>query len=146
MATLTGVGNGLGLLIAMIASPASGSLSDRFTNRWGVASGGLSLGVAGFVLLATGTAFGLLFGLPLTYTSSGSNQGLSTSITGDLSTRDHYGRRLGVAVAADGDQLRPTRSGKDLLLSWLAWFRFPPIVAAEGCVLTIVWIVVSCSG
>lgn len=36
------------------------------------------------------------------------------------------------AVAADRDPLCPTRSGKDLLRSWLAGFRFPAIVTAEG--------------
>src|ERR1051326_1962964 len=54
-----------------------------------------------------------------------------------------YRCRLGVAVAADGDQPRPTCSGKDLLRSWLAGFRFLAIVTAFGCVLAIVWIVVS---
>ncbi len=49
-------------------------------------------------------------------------------------------QRRGVAVATDGEPPCPNHSGKDLLLSWLAWFGFPSIVSHEAYLLTIVWI------
>lgn len=100
VATLTGVGLGLTTLIAMIAAPAMGRLSDRMGNRWLVATGGLMPGVAGFSLLAVGSPLTVLLGLPLTAVTSGSSQGLSTALVGDLSNVGQQGRRLGVLFTA----------------------------------------------
>lgn len=96
VATITGLALGISTLIGMIAAPATGRLSDRYRSRWGVASGGLTCGLSGFSLLALGTPLALMLGLPLVSISSGSNQGLSTSLIGDLSPRVRHGRRLGV--------------------------------------------------
>jgi MFS family permease len=96
VATITGLALGLSTLIGMIAAPAAGRLSDRYKSRWGVASGGLTCGVSGFSLLAAGTPLAMLFGLPLISISSGSNQGLSTALMGDLSPRIRHGSRLGI--------------------------------------------------
>ena len=52
--------------------------------------------MTGFGLLALGTPASMLFGLPMTSLSSGSNQSLSTALVGDLSSRAVHGRRLGV--------------------------------------------------
>jgi MFS family permease len=100
VATLTGVGLGLTTLIAMTAAPAMGRLSDRMGNRWLVATGGLMPGVAGFSLLAIGSPLTVLLGLPLTAVTSGSSQGLSTTLVGDLSNVGQQGQRLGILFTA----------------------------------------------
>jgi MFS family permease len=96
VATITGAALGASTLIGMVAAPMAGRLSDRYRSRWGVASGGLAIGMTGFTLLAVGTPTGLILGLPMTSISSGSNQSLSTTLTGDLSPRKIHGRRLGI--------------------------------------------------
>ena len=102
VATLTGLGLGATTLIAMVAAPAAGALSDRVSSRWGVAAGGLASGTAGFVLVSLGYPVTLLLGLPLISIASGSNQGLSTALVGDLTPRKRHGRRLG-ALFTVGD-------------------------------------------
>ena len=102
VATLTGLGLGATTLIAMVAAPAAGALSDRVSSRWGVAAGGLASGTAGFVLVSLGYPVTLLLGLPLISIASGSNQGLSTALVGDLTPRKWHGRRLG-ALFTVGD-------------------------------------------
>jgi MFS family permease len=95
VATLTGLGLGLQALVSMVAAPVLGALSDRVGSRWQVAAGGLTPGVAGLSLLALGSPLAILFGLPMTAISSGSNQGLSTAIVGDLTGARRQGRQLG---------------------------------------------------
>ncbi|MFH1635024.1 MAG: MFS transporter [Chloroflexota bacterium] len=94
--TLTGMGLGLSTLIAMFATPLVGGISDRVGNRWRVVAGGLVPGVLGFVLMALGLPLTILAGVPLIATSSGSNQGLSTALSGDLGNGQKQSRRLGV--------------------------------------------------
>ncbi len=94
--TLTGLGLGLSTLIAMLSAPLIGGISDRVGNRWRVAAGGLVPGVVGFGLMALGLPVTILFGIPLIATSSGSNQGLSTALSGDLGNGQKQSRRLGV--------------------------------------------------
>lgn len=96
VATLTGLALGASTLIGMVSAPAAGKLSDRYRSRWGVASGGLTCGLAGFSLLSYGTPLAIIAGLPLVSVSSGSNQGMSTSLIGDLSPEIRHGRRLGI--------------------------------------------------
>ncbi|MFQ5612935.1 MAG: MFS transporter [Anaerolineae bacterium] len=95
VATLTGFGLALNSLISMVSAPAIGGLSDRMGNRWRIAAGGLVPGLAGFSLLALGSSPLALIGVPLTAISGGSNQGLSTTLVGDLSGAKRRGRRLG---------------------------------------------------
>jgi MFS family permease len=96
VATLTGLGLGLSTLISMTSAPILGSLSDRVGNRWRVAAGGLTPGIAGFSLLAIGAPLATLVGIPLTAITGGSNQGLSTALVGDLGGVGQRGRRLGL--------------------------------------------------
>ncbi len=96
VATVTGIGLGATGLISMAATPAAGGISDRVGDRWQVAAGGLTPGIAGFSLLAFGSPLAALIGLPLTAITSGSNQSLSTAIVGDLSDRLRRGRQLGL--------------------------------------------------
>ncbi|MEJ2749180.1 MAG: MFS transporter [Anaerolineae bacterium] len=99
VATLTGLGLGTTALFNMASAPLVGRLSDRVSSRWRVVSGSVAAGMAGFGLLAWGLPLAILFGLPLTSISSGSNQGLSTALVGDLSGssgRSRSGRYLGI--------------------------------------------------
>ena len=50
----------------------------------------------------------------------------------------------GVAVATDGEPPCPKHSGKDLLLSWLAWVCFPSIVSGKVCFSQALWRAESC--
>ena len=93
--TLTGLGLGLSTLIAMFAVPLVGGISDRVGNRWRIASGGLVPGIIGFGLMALGLPFSILLGIPLIATTSGSNQGLSIALSGDLGDGRKQSRRLG---------------------------------------------------
>ncbi len=94
IATLTGLGFGLSALIAMVSAPLIGEVSDRVGNRWQVAAGGLIPGIVGFGLLALGLPLTIMFGIPLIAMTSGSNQGLSTALTGDLGNEQMKSRRL----------------------------------------------------
>ena len=94
--TLTGMGLGLSTLIAMLTVPLVGGISDRVSNRWRVAAGGLVPGVLGFVLMALGLPLTIFAGIPLIAATSGSNQGLSTALSGDLGNGQKQSRRLGM--------------------------------------------------
>jgi len=96
VATLTGMASGLSTLIAMVSVTLMGSVSDRAENRWWVAAGGLVPGVVGFGLMALGLPMTVLAGVPLIATTSGSNQGLSTALTGDMVNGSTQSRRLGI--------------------------------------------------
>ncbi len=96
VATLTGLALGANALISMVATPIMGGLSDRTINRWRVAAGGLTPGIAGFGLLAIGAPAAVFLGIPLSAITGGSNQGLSTALVGDLSAEYQRGRRMGI--------------------------------------------------
>ena len=96
VATVTGVGLGAATLIAMVAAPAAGAISDRIGSRWAVTGSGLISGTAGFILLSFGYPFTIFLGLPMISVASGSNQSLSTALFGDLSPSKVHGRRLGI--------------------------------------------------
>ncbi len=96
IATLTGLGLGLSTLIAMVSAPLMGGVSDRVGNRWQVAASGLIPGIVGFGLMALGLPLTILFGIPLIAMTSGSTQGLSTALTGDLGNGKKQSRRLGM--------------------------------------------------
>ena len=94
--TLTGFGLGLSTLTAMISALLLGEVSDRVKNRWRVVAGGLVPGIAGFSLMSLGSPLTILLGIPLIATASGSNQGLSTALSGDLGNGQNQSRRLGM--------------------------------------------------
>ncbi|OGO19848.1 MAG: hypothetical protein A2Z14_17810 [Chloroflexi bacterium RBG_16_48_8] len=95
VATITGIGLGSATLISMFSAPISGAISDRMKNRWRTASGGLIPGIAGLSLLAIGSPLLIMMGIPLTAVTSGSNQGLATTMVGELGQAGKRGRRLG---------------------------------------------------
>ena len=100
--TLTGLGLGLSTLIAMLSAPLLGEISDHVRNRWRVVAGGLVPGVVGFSLMALGLPLSILLGIPMIATTSGSNQGLSTALSGDLGNGKNQSSRLG-ALFTFGD-------------------------------------------
>jgi MFS family permease len=96
VATVTGIGLGTATLISMFAAPIAGMISDKFQSRWRTVSGGLVPGIVGLGLLALGTPLSILFGVPLTATTSGSNQGLSTTMVGEVGQVNKRSQRLGL--------------------------------------------------
>ncbi len=100
VATLTGLGLGLSTLISAVSAPAMGGLSDRLGKRWQVAAGGLVPGIAGFILLAFSVPLTAVISVPLVAITSGSNQGLSTALIGDLDSVGWQSRQLGLMFTA----------------------------------------------
>jgi MFS family permease len=96
VATITGIGLGSATLISMFSAPIAGTISDRIHNRWRTASGGLIPGIAGLSLLAIGNPLSIALGIPLTAATSGSNQGLATTLVGEIGQADKRSRRLGM--------------------------------------------------
>jgi MFS family permease len=96
VATLTGVGLGASTLISMISAPVAGTISDRVSDRWRTVTGGLLPGIAGFSFLAFGSPLLITIGVPLISLTSGSNQGLATTLVGDSSRDRKHSRELGV--------------------------------------------------
>jgi MFS family permease len=104
VATLTGAGLGLSTLVSMISAPYSGTLSDRVSNRWKTVTGGLVPGIVGFGLLALNSPWLIPVGVPLISLTSGSNQGLATTLVGDASGDRKQSRELGVLFTV-GDMM-----------------------------------------
>ncbi len=96
VATLTGLALGVNTLVAMVSVPIVGTLSDRSRSRWQTAAGGLIPGIFGFGMLAIGTPLAIFFGIPLAAVTSGSNQGLSTTLAGEDGSAHRRSSRLGV--------------------------------------------------
>jgi MFS family permease len=96
VATLTGVGLGVSTLVSMLSAPVIGTISDRVSNRWKTVTGGLIPGIAGFSFLALGSPSLITLGIPLISLTSGSNQGLATTLVGDTSAGRRHSRELGV--------------------------------------------------
>ena len=96
VATLTGIVLGSATLISMFSAPLSGTISDRIKNRWRTASGGLIPGITGLGFLAIGSPITMVLGVPLIAATSGSNQGLSTTLVGEIGRIDKRSQRLGM--------------------------------------------------
>ncbi len=145
VATLTGLGLGITALLNMASAPLVGRLSDRVGNRWRVVSGSVATGMTGFGLLALGLPLAVLLGLPLTSIASGSNQGLSTALVGDLagdgrhSGKSRSGRYLGIlfTVGDLGSAIGPPLAYALLPLSgiqgvyWLCVMLLSPMLLAS---------------
>lgn len=138
IATVTGLGLGLNSLISMTAAPIMGGFSDRAGNRWQVAAGGLVPGIAGFGLLALGWPLTILVGLPLTAIASGSNQGLSTAIVGDLAAERQRGRQLGVLFTS-GDLASAV--GPPLAYAAIPWLGLNGVYLLSAGLLAVMFLV-----
>ena len=96
VSSATGIGLSMTYLISMGSAPLMGRISDGLGSRWQAVAWGLLPGAIGFGLMAVGHPAAVLAGLPLIAFASGSNQGLSISIVGDLSAEARRGRRMGL--------------------------------------------------
>lgn len=145
VASLTGIGLGATTLIAMIAAPFAGTLSDKVRSRWSITAGGFLSGSAGFVLLSLGYPITVLFGLPLISIASGFNQSLSTTLVGDLSPPRLHGRRLGVMFTA-GDLASaigpPIAYGLLPIIGLSALYRISAALFCIMFVMAILWVLI----
>jgi MFS family permease len=115
--TLTGLGLSMSTFVGMAFLPLAGALSDRLGNRWRITSLGLLPGTLGFMLLSLAWPWAIAIGLPLTSATSGSNQGMATTLIGDLATT-RSGRYLGMLFTM-GDLASAIGP---LLVFWLVGF------------------------
>ncbi len=147
VATLTGLGLGITALLNMASAPLVGRLSDRVGNRWRVVSGSVATGMTGFGLLALGLPLAVLLGLPLTSIASGSNQGLSTALVGDLagdgrhSGKSRSGRYLGIlfTVGDLGSAIGPPLAYALLPLSGIQWVYWLCVMLLTPMLLASLW-------
>lgn len=93
--TLTGLGISLSAIVGIAILPLIGNLSDRSGNRWKITTFGLLPGVVGFLMLALAWPRLIFLGLPLVQITASSNQGMATTLIGDIS-RAKSGRNLGI--------------------------------------------------
>ncbi len=112
--TLTGLGLSMSTFVGMAAVPLAGSMSDRWGNRWRATSVGLLPGTLGFIMLAGAGPWAIALGLPLTSATSGSNQGMATTLVGDVAGKQS-GRYLGILFTV-GDL---ASAAGPLLVFWL---------------------------
>lgn len=137
--TLTGIALGANNFIAMLTAPILGRLSDWTNNRWQVVAAGLIPGLAGFALLAGGSPWLFLVGMPLIALSVG-GQGLAATLIGDLSSVQKRGRRLGLLFTI-GDLT--SAIGPPLAYALRPWLGLRGIylfsAAILGLVLVLAW-------
>lgn len=96
VSSATGLGLSLTYLVSMGSAPLMGRISDTLGSRWKAVAWGLLPGAAGFALMAFGHPGAVIAGLVLIAFASGSNQGLSIAIVGDLSVEARRGRSMGL--------------------------------------------------
>ncbi len=94
--SLTGIMLSINALVSMFSAPLFGALSDRLGNRWRAAAAGLLPGAAGFSMLAFAAPLVALLGVPLAAVTSGSSQGLSTTLVEEAGDAHFRSRRLGI--------------------------------------------------
>jgi MFS family permease len=103
VASLGGMMLALRSLLAMLAGPMAGYLSDRRGDRWPVVHGGVLLGAVGFLILACGTDLWLIVaGVALVALSSGALLAALAALVGDATTASRQGRAIG-GLATAGD-------------------------------------------
>jgi MFS family permease len=99
-ATVTGALMAGRTLVAMVAAPAAGAISDRVGSRWGTAAGALLLGALGMVLAVAESMVGLLAGVVLISVAMSGVQALSNALTGDLVSEAQRGRAIALLHTA----------------------------------------------
>ena len=100
VATLTGALAAGRTLFSMVAAPLAGAASDWVGSRWKVAGWGLGVGVVSMALVAWGTPAAILVGVSLGAVTSGSVQGLTSALAGDLAGQAQRGRAVGLVNTA----------------------------------------------
>ncbi|MCL7454998.1 MAG: MFS transporter, partial [Anaerolineae bacterium] len=101
VASAGGVVLGMRSLLAAMAGPLAGHLSDTSTGRGPVIAAGLVAGLAGFGLLAYATSLGLVaLGVALGALGSGAILSALPALVGDLAPAGRQGAVMGVYAAA----------------------------------------------
>jgi hypothetical protein len=100
VATLTGALAAGRTLFSMAAAPLAGTASDWVGSRWKVLGWGLGVGVASMALMAWGVPAAILVGVSLGAVTSGSVQGLTSALAGDLAGQAQRGRAVGLVNTA----------------------------------------------
>jgi len=100
VATLTGALAAGRTLFSMVAAPLAGAASDWVGSRWKVVGWGLGVGVASMALMAWGVPAAILVGVSLGAVTSGSVQGLTSALAGDLAGPAQRGRAVGLVNTA----------------------------------------------
>jgi len=103
VASSSGILLALRSLLAGVAGPVSGYLSDANIGRWPMIMGSLVLGMAGFSLLSYALSpIAILLGIVLSAISGGAALTILTALMGDLTPPDRAGLTMG-AYATVGD-------------------------------------------
>jgi MFS family permease len=124
VASLGGMLLALRSLVAMLAGPAFGHLSDRLGDRWPVVLGGIVIGGVGFGTLIVGSQVWIVpLGVILIALSSGMLLTNLVALTGDLAASHEQGRAIGrLATAGDlGSAAGPLLAYAMLSLIDLRW-------------------------
>jgi MFS family permease len=96
LATLTGGFVAVRVLISMISAPASGTISDKFGNRWAILSFALLIGAAGLWVMGLSNPLFAIPGAFLATISGGGIQGLVPAVVGDRTSESQQSRALSV--------------------------------------------------
>jgi MFS family permease len=103
IAAAGGLGLGLRSLLASLAGPIAGYVSDTRWGRWPVIAASLAFGIAGFAVLACATQLGsLATGLVLGSVGAGMALATLAALVGDLAPSGREGAVMG-AYATAGD-------------------------------------------
>lgn len=96
IASLSGILLGSRTLIGVVGAPLAGKLSDRAQERWGLLALSLCAGALGTALLPAQQFIVLIGATVVSALAYGATQALSTALLGDLSTKDAYGKNVGI--------------------------------------------------
>jgi MFS family permease len=136
--TLTGFGLSLSTYLGMMFVPLAGGVSDRLGNRWRVVVLGLLPGIIGFLLLSLSLPWVILLGLIGFSMTSGSNQGLSTALVGDLAGEQQRGRWLGILFTM-GDL--GSAIGPIVVFALIDQLSLPLLYTGAAGLLGLMWVV-----
>lgn len=100
--TLTGVVNVARTAVSMIASAATGRISDALKDRWAAVGASLAIGAAGLFLLALDSPVSLVAGLLLCAIPASGITVLARALVGDLASPRYRGKAMAV-VQTVGD-------------------------------------------
>lgn len=155
VATLTGLLTAANQLLALVASPLSGWISDRRHNRWGLVVLSMGLGTAALLLIALGSSAVAVGAILLSAIAMSILQTQIMTLVGDYALVNRQGRMLGALNTAGdlGSALGPLLayallpiiglSGLFLLMAgvlalglpwtaWLAWREVHPALPVSN--------------
>jgi MFS family permease len=140
VASLGGMLLALRSLVAMLAGPSFGHLSDRLGERWPVVLSGILVGGVGFGTLGVGNQVWIVsLGVALIALSSGMLLTNLAALTGDLAAGQGQGRAIGrLATAGDaGSAAGPLLAYAMLALIDLRWIYLLCGLGFMSCLLVV---------